>query len=153
MPDTYSKIYIQLIFAVKHRNALIDSMWEERLYQYITGIVQNKEQKMIAINGVTNHIHLFIGMRPNCCLSNLVREIKKSSNDFVNINQFTRGKFDWQEGFGAFSYGHSQIAAVANYVINQKEHHKKRTFKEEYLQFLTKYKIDHDEKHMFMWIE
>ena len=153
MPDTYSKICIQLIFAVKHRNALIDSMWEERLYQYITGIVQNKEQKMIAINGVTNHIHLFIGMRPNCCLSNLVREIKKSSNDFVNINQFTRGKFDWQEGFGAFSYGHSQIAAVANYVINQKEHHKKRTFKEEYLQFLTKYKIDHDEKHRFMWIE
>lgn len=104
MASTYSQIYIQIVFAVKHREALISYDWEERLYQYITGIVQNKGQKMIAINGMPDHIHLFIGMKPSCCLSDLVREIKKSSNDFINENKLSKYKFNWQEGFGAFSY-------------------------------------------------
>ncbi len=152
MSSTYSQLYIQIVFAVKNRAALIDAIWEERLYQYITGIVQNKGQKMIAINGMPDHIHLFIGMKPSCCLSDLVREIKKSSNEFVNENKLAKGKFNWQEGFGAFSYSHSHIDNVYKYIINQKQHHKKTTFKEEYIDFLEKFEIQHDEKYLFEWI-
>lgn len=149
---TYSQIYIQIVFAVKNRNALIDGSWEERLYEYITGIIQNKGQKLIAINGVANHVHIFIGMKPSCCLSDLVREIKKSSNDFITENKFCSSKFNWQEGFGAFSYSHSQIDSVYKYVMNQKEHHKKVTFKEEYTDFLKKFEVIYDEKYLFDWI-
>jgi len=152
MPNTFSQIYIQIIFAVKNRAALIQPIWEEKLYKYITGIVQNKGQKMIAINGVSNHIHLFIGMKPNCCLSDLVREVKKSSNEFIKENKFTNNSFSWQEGFGAFSYSHSQIDTVAKYVMNQKEHHKKVTFKDEYISFLKKFEVEFDEKYLFDWI-
>lgn len=152
MPNTFSQLYIQIVFAVKYRNALIDFEWEERLYQYITGIVQNKGQKMIAINGMPDHIHIFIGMKPSCCLSDLVREVKKSSNDFINENKLSKIKFYWQEGFGAFSYSHSHIDNVYKYVMSQKEHHKKTTFKEEYIDFLEKFEIEHDEKYLFEWI-
>jgi REP element-mobilizing transposase RayT len=153
MPGTFSQIYIQVVFAVQNRNALIHVSWEERLYQYITGIIQNKEQKMLAINGMPDHIHFFIGMKPSCCLSDLVREVKKSSNDFIKDNRFTKFKFNWQEGYGAFSYGHSQIDVVAKYVMNQKQHHKKQTFREEYIQFLKKFQIEHDDKYLFDWLE
>ena len=152
MSSTFSQIYIQVVFAVQNRDALIDVIWEERLYQYITGIVQNKGQKMIAINGIPNHIHIFIGMKPSCCLSDLVREIKKSSNEFIKENKFSKYKFSWQEGYGAFSYSHSQIDNVYKYVMNQKEHHKKVTFQEEYIDFLKKFEIEHDEKYLFTWI-
>lgn len=153
MPGTFSQIYIQVVFAVKNRDALINSEWEERLYQYITGIVRGKEQKMLAINGTHNHIHFFIGMKPSCCLSDLVREVKKSSNDFIKENRLSKFKFNWQEGFGAFSYSHSQIDNVIKYVMNQKEHHRKITFKEEYIDFLQKFEIEHDEKYLFEWID
>lgn len=106
MSGTYSQIYIQIVFAVQNRDCMIDSSWEERLYQYITGILQNKGQKMIAINGMPDHIHLFIGLKPSCCLSDLIREIKKSSNEFINENKFLKCKFNWQDGYGAFSYSH-----------------------------------------------
>ncbi len=152
MPNTFSQIYIQTVFAVQNRDALIDVSWEERLYQYITGIVQNKDQKMLAINGIPNHIHILIGMKPNCCLSDLVREVKKSSTEFINDNRLSKFKFTWQEGFGAFSYGHSQIDTVVKYVLNQKEHHKQRTFKEEYIQFLKNFDIPMEEKYLFKWI-
>lgn len=152
MSSTYSQLYIQIVFAVKNRAALIDANWEERLYQYITGIVQNKGQKMIAINGMPDHIHLFIGMKPSCCLSDLVREIKKSSNEFVNKNKLAKGKFNWQEGFGAFSYSHSHIDNVYKYIMNQKQHHKKTTFMGEYIGFLKKFEIQYDEKYLFDWI-
>ena len=152
MPNTYSQIYIQIVFAVQHRNALIDGIWEEQLYKYITGIVQNKEQKMIAVNGMPNHIHIFIGMKPTCCISDLVREIKKSSSTFIKDNQLSAKSFNWQEGFGAFSYSHSNVDAVYNYVMNQKEHHKKQTFKEEYIAFLKKFEVEHNEKYLFDWI-
>jgi len=128
---TYSQIYIQTIFAVKGRESLINSDWEERLYKYITGIVTNKEQKLLAINGMPDHLHFLIGMRPSCCLSDLVREIKKASNDFINEKKLSKYKFNWQEGYGAFSYSHSQLDGVIAYIMNQKEHHKKKTFKEE----------------------
>jgi REP element-mobilizing transposase RayT len=150
--STYSQIYIQIVFAVRNREALIDASWEEILYQYITGIIQNKGQKLIAINGVANHIDIFIGMKPSCCLSDLVRVIKKSSNEFIAENKFTQHKFNWQEGFGAFSYSHSHIDNVYKYVMNQKEHHKKATFKEEYIDFLKKFEITYDEKYLFDWI-
>ena len=151
MANTFSQIYIQIVFAVKHRNAQIDPIWEEQLYKYITGIVQNKEQKMIAINGMPDHIHIFIGMKPTCCLSNLVQEIKKSSNTFIKDNDLSSKPFNWQEGFGAFSYSHSQIDSVYKYVMNQKEHHKKQTFKEEYIDFLKKFDVEYDEKYLFDW--
>ncbi|MFN3916988.1 MAG: IS200/IS605 family transposase [Flavobacteriales bacterium] len=151
--STYSQLYIQVVFAVKYRQALIKSHWEERLYQYITGIVQSKGQKMLAINGVSNHIHIFINIKPSCCIADLVREIKKSSNMFINDNAFTQHKFQWQEGYGVFSYSHSQIDNVAKYVMNQKEHHRKRTFKEEYLELLKKMEVDFEEKYLFEFIE
>jgi putative transposase len=152
MANTFSQIYIQLVFAVQHRNALIDTIWEEHLYQYITGIIQNKGQKLIAINGMPDHIHIFIGLKPWCCISDLVREIKKSSSIFIKENNFSKQPFNWQEGFGAFSYSHSHIDMVYKYIINQKEHHKKHSFKEEYLDFLKKFEIQYDSEYVFEWI-
>ena len=151
--STYSQIYIQTIFAVKGRESLILPEWEERLFKYITGIVQHKEQKMLAINGIHNHIHFLIGMKPSCCLSDLVREIKKSSNEFVNSNKFSKFKFSWQEGFGAFSYSHSQLDYVIAYIMKQKDHHKMKTFKEEYTDFLERFKVEYDERYLFEWYE
>ena len=151
--STFSQIYIQVVFAVKNRDALIATSWEERLYQYITGIVQNKGQKMLAINGMPDHIHFFIGMKPSCCLSDLVREVKKASNEMINENNLSKFKFNWQEGYGAFSYSHSHIDNVAKYVMNQKEHHKKISFKEEYIDFLKKFEIEYDEKYLFDWMD
>ena len=151
--STYSKIYIQVVFAVKGRESLILAEWEELLYRYITGIVQGKEQKMLAINGIPDHIHFLIGMKPSCCLSDLVREIKKSSNDFVNDNDLCKFKFNWQGGFGAFSYSHSDLDNVIRYIMNQKEHHRKKTFKEEYYEFLRKYDIEFKDEYLFDWID
>ena len=132
---------------------MIQASWEERLYKYVTGIVANKGQKMLAINGIPNHIHFFIGMKPSCCLSDLVREIKKSSNDFIKENKFTKFKFFWQEGFGAFSYSHSQLDHVIAYIMNQKEHHRKKTFKEEYTELLKRFNVEYDEQYLFDWID
>ena len=150
--STFSQIYIQVVFAVKGRNSIIKTEWEEELYKYITGIVQNKDQKVLAINGSFDHIHLFIGMKPSCRLSDLVREVKKSSNVFINEKKFSRYKFEWQEGYGSFSYSHSAIDNVVKYIMNQKEHHKKRTFKDEYISLLKKFEIDYKEEHLFKLI-
>ena len=150
---TYTQIYIQVVFAVKHRDSLIQTEWEEELYKYITGIVQNKEQKMLAINGMPDHLHFLIGMRPACCLSDLVREVKKSSNAFIKEKRFTPFNFQWQEGFGAFSYSHSQLTDVIQYIEKQKEHHKKKTFKEEYLAFLKAFEIEFKNEYLFEWID
>lgn len=153
MPGTFSQIYIQIVFAVKGRESLIHEQWEERLYKYITGVIQNKEQKMLAINGMPDHIHFLIGMRPSACLSDIVREVKKSSNDFIKENKLCRSQFNWQEGYGAFSYGQSQLDNVIAYILNQKQHHQKQTFKDEYKTLLKKFNIEHDEKYLFDWIE
>lgn len=153
MPGTFSQIYIQIVFAVKGRESLIHHSWEEELYRYITGIITNKDQKLLAINGMPDHIHILIGMRPSCCLSDLVREIKKASNEFINQKKFISSKFQWQEGYGAFSYSHSTLDNVIAYIQNQKEHHCKRSFKEEYKEFLTKYQIAHKDEYLFEWIE
>jgi len=148
-PGTFSQIYIQVVFAVKGRHSLIKPYWETDLYKYITGIVQGKGQKMLAINGTENHIHFLIGLKPSCKISNLVREIKKSSNVFVKENKFTKFKFEWQEGYGVFSYSHSSLNNVIAYINNQKEHHKKTTFKKEYLEFLKKFDLGYDDKFLF----
>lgn len=150
--STFSQIYIQIVFAVNGRNSLIMPSWEEELFKYITGIVQNKNQKMLAISGTKDHIHFLIGMKPSFCLSDLVREIKKSSNSFVNEKKFVKFKFDWQEGFGAFSYSHSALDNVIAYIQNQKDHHKKKSIREEYVDFLMKFKIEYKEECLFKWI-
>lgn len=149
MAGTFSQIYIQVVFAVKSRDSLIHSSWEEELYKYISGIVRNKEQKMLAINGMADHIHFLIGMKPSCCLSDLVREIKKSSNDFIKEKGFSKFKFQWQEGYGAFSYSHSNLDNVIKYIMNQKEHHKKKSFKDEYMEFLKKFEIEFKDEYLF----
>jgi len=153
MADTYSQIYIQIVFAVQNRNALILPGWEEELYKYISGTVRNKGQKMLSINGSLNHIHFLIGMKPTCCLSDLIREIKKSSSIFIKEKDFSRYKFQWQEGFGAFSYSHSQLSDVIRYIENQKEHHEKKSFREEYLSFLKAFEIDFKDEYLFEWID
>jgi REP element-mobilizing transposase RayT len=153
MAGTFSQIYIQVVFAVQNRECAIQSSWEEELYKYISGIITNKGQKMLAINGVLDHIHFFIGMKPSCCLSDLVREVKKSSNEFIKEKRFIKFKFNWQEGYGAFSYSHSQIDSVIKYIMNQKAHHKKQTFRVEYLDFLKKFEIEFKDEYLFKWIE
>lgn len=149
MANTYSQIYIQIVFAVGGRLNLIEKEWKNELYKYITGIVKNNNQKLLAVGGVKNHIHILIGLKPNIALSDLVRDIKANSSRFVNEKKLVRGKFAWQEGFGAFSYSHSQLNDVVRYIQNQEEHHKTNNFKDEYLKFLKRYEIDFDEKYLF----
>lgn len=153
MPGTYTQIYIQVVFAVKSRASLIAPSWEAQLYKYISGIVQNKDQKMLAINGMPNHIHFLIGMKPSCSLSELIREVKKSSNGFIRERGFTNAPFSWQEGYGAFSYGQSQLSTIIRYIEKQKEHHAIRTFREEYLSLLDKFHVAYNERYLFDWIE
>ncbi len=149
MAGTFSQIYIQIVFAVKGRQRLIHSNWEDELYKYITGIVTNKGQKILAINGVEDHLHILIGLSPSCRLSDLVREIKKSSNAFINERGLSKRKFEWQEGYGAFSYSQSAVSNVIAYIQNQKQHHAKVSLKEEYKDFMRKFEIDHEDKYLF----
>jgi putative transposase len=153
MAGTYSQIYIQIVFAVKGRENLIRKEWKGELYKYMAGIIKSKEQKSIIINGMSDHVHLFVGLRPAMAISDLVRDIKNNSSNFVNENKLSKAKFAWQEGYGAFSYAHSQIDNVYQYILNQEEHHKKKTFKEEYFDFLQKFDIEFNEKYLFDWIE
>lgn len=153
MPGTYSQIYIQVVFAVKGRESLLQKPWRTEVFKYISGIIEGKQQKSIIVNGVSDHVHLLIGLKPITPLSDLVRDIKNNSSKFINERKFLPGKFAWQEGYGAFSYAHSQLDAVYQYILNQEEHHRKRTFREEYLDFLEKYQIKHDEKYLFEWVE
>jgi putative transposase len=152
MSATFSQLYIQVVFSVKNRESLINLEWEEKLFKYISGIIHLKDQKLYAINGTSNHIHILISLKPNCNLSDLVREIKKSSTKYINEMNFNKTKFQWQEGFGAFSYSHSHVPIVIKYILNQKEHHKKVSFKEEYLKLLEKFNIEYNEKYVFEWI-
>lgn len=151
MAGTFSQIYIQIVFAVNGRSNLLLEPWREEVFKYMAGIVKGKNQKSIIVNGVSNHVHLFVGLKPSMCISDLVRDIKNNSTNFINGRKLIQGKFSWQEGFGSFSYSHSQIDQVYQYILNQKEHHRKKTFKEEYLDFLKKFEIEYDEKYLFEW--
>lgn len=149
MANTYTQLYIQIVFAVKGRQNLVSTIWKDELYKYITGIVTNEGQKLIAINGMPDHIHILIGLKPDKSLSDLVRAIKANSSRFINEKRWINGKFEWQTGFGAFSYSHSQLTNVINYIQKQEEHHKKKTFKEEYLDFLKAFNIDFKNEFIF----
>ena len=153
MPNTYSQIFIQIVFAVKGRENLISKIHREELHKYITGIVQNRGQKMLSIFCMPDHVHLLVGIKPSITISDLVRDIKAGSSNFINQQHWVQCKFNWQEGFGAFSYSKSQIDTVIKYILSQEEHHKKTTFKEEYFDFLEKFEIDYNEKYVFEWIE
>jgi putative transposase len=153
MANTYSQIYIQIVFAVSGRENLISKEWKDELYKYITGIVTNHGQKLLAINGVADHLHLLLNIKPNIALSELVRDIKANSSRWINEKRLVRGKFQWQEGFGAFSYSLSQLDDVIGYIQRQEEHHQKVSFKKEYLTYLERFNVDFDEKYVFDWIE
>jgi putative transposase len=153
MANTFTQIHIQAIFAVQNRKSLISKSWEKRLYQYITGVIQNHGHKLLAINGMPDHVHMLFGMRPTQSLSDLMRDIKGDSSLWINENKLVTGKFSWQEGFGAFSYSKSQIPAVARYIENQDLHHKKKSFIEEYKKILQDLEIEFDEKYIFKPIE
>jgi len=149
MANTFTQIHLQIIFAVENRISLIKPSWETQLYKYVTGIVQNNDHKLLTINGVPDHLHFLIGMRPTQALSYLIQEIKRDSSAWINENRFTNGKFSWQEGYGAFSYSRSHLHNVIHYIEDQKLHHKKVTFIEEYKKLLKKFEIPYDEKYIF----
>jgi len=153
MPGTFSQIYIQIVFAVNGRTNLLQKPWREEVFKYMAGTIKGKNQKSIIVNGLANHVHLFVGLKPSMSVSDLVRDIKNNSSNFINDQKFVRGKFSWQEGFGSFSYSHSHIDQVYQYILNQEEHHRKRTFKEEYLDFLKKFEIEYDERYLFEWVK
>jgi len=153
MANTYTQIYIQVVFAVQGRQSLIQPDHKEEIYKYITGIVTNQGQKMLQVNGMADHIHLLIGMKPNIALSDLVRDVKSDSSKFVNEKRWVKGKFNWQEGFGAFSYGHSQLDQVIQYIREQEKHHQQNSFKNEYLTLLRKFDIAFEDKYVFNFIE
>jgi putative transposase len=153
MPGTFSQIYIQIVFAVKGRENLINNSWKDELHKYIAGIIKAKDQKSIIVNGMPDHIHAFVGLRPSMAISDLVRDIKSNSSTFINDRKLVKGKFSWQEGYGAFSYGHSQLDTVYKYILHQEEHHKTKSFKEEYMGFLNKFEVPHEERYLFEWIE
>ncbi len=153
MANTYTQLYIHIVFAVKGRQSLIPRHYKEELHRYITGIITNRRQKVIQINSMPNHIHILIGMTPDFSLSDLVRDIKVSSTKFINKKLWVVGQFKWQEGFSAFTYSHSQLADVARYIQNQEKHHSHSTFREEYLELLKRFDIAYDEKYVFESVE
>lgn len=149
MADVFSQIDIQVVFAVRNRQALILPEWEDKLHRYITGIVQNRGNKMLAIGGMPDHIHIFIGLKPSETLSDLVREIKMSSNKYIKSEGFSKYKFAWQAGFGAFSYSQSHRDNVCKYVLKQKEHHRKKTFEKEFRMLLADVEVEMEQKKVF----
>ena len=151
MANTYTKIYIHIIFAVKGRYNLIKKEHKEEIHKYITGIISQKKQKLIKINCMPEHVHILIQLKPNVALSDIVRDIKANSSRFINEKKWIKSKFQWHEGFGAFSYSHSQLNTISNYIKNQEKHHSIKSFSEEYLGFLKKFNIDYDEKYIFNW--
>ena len=154
MAGTFSKIHIHVVFAVKHREGLIQKSWKDELHKYIAGIIQGKKQKSLIVNGMPDHVHALIGLRPPMALSDLVRDMKNNSTNFINEKKFVRGhRFAWQDGFGAFSHSHSEISRVYQYIENQAQHHAKKTFREEYINLLNENGIEYEPKYLFDWIE
>jgi REP element-mobilizing transposase RayT len=153
MANTYTQIYIHGVFCVQDRYCLISKTWKDELFKYITGIIQNNGHKLIAINGMADHLHIFIGMKPSQSLSDLMQDIKGDSSKWINGKGFLRGRFSWQEGFGAFSYSSSQIDNVVKYINNQEVHHKNKIFIDEYKDILKKFNINFDDKYLFKIVD
>jgi putative transposase len=153
MANSYTQIHIQFVFAVKYRAALIDNSWKERLHQYITGIFQENKHKMLQINSMPDHIHIFIGMRPHQSISSLIQNVKTESSKWIKANNLSSQPFAWQEGYGAFSYAKSQVGDVIRYIKNQEKRHLKESFLDEYREFLTAFEIEWDEQYIFKELE
>lgn len=153
MANTYTQLYIQMVFAVKGRESLIHPAWRDQLYKYTTAIIQNKGHKLLAINGMADHIHIFIGYNPNQTIPDLVETIKTDTNFFIKSNAFCPGKFSWQTGYGAFSYGRSQLSDVVAYIQNQQIHHQQRTFRDEYQAMLRKFEVDYKPEYLFDFLD
>jgi putative transposase len=149
MANTFHQIYVHIVFSVKSRNTLLAKEHKDELHKYITGLVQNKKCKMIAVNSVTDHIHILVGLHPAISVSDLVKSIKIAANKLITDKQWYRIKFWWQDGFGAFSVSRSQIDKVYNYIMNQEEHHRHKTFQEEYVEFLDKYGVEYNKEYLF----
>jgi putative transposase len=149
MPNTYTEIHIQAVFAVKKRTGLIQEEWKNELYKYITGIIQRHDHKLLAVNGMPDHLHIFFGMRPTQSLSDLMQDIKGGSSRWINEKEFIKDKFEWQTGYGAFSYSKSEISNVIHYIENQEVHHQKIDLVEEYKMFLDKFGVEYDERYIF----
>ena len=149
MSNTYTQLHIQFVFAVKYRAGLIHSSWKEQLHQFITGIFQNNEHKMLQINSMPDHIHILTGIRPHQSISSIIQNVKAESSRWINDNRLTSYKFAWQEGYGAFSYSKSHLPDVIRYIQRQEEHHRKKTFLQEYLAFLNAFEIEYDERYIF----
>lgn len=153
MANTYTQIYIQIVFAVKGRQNLISKENREELHKFITGIITNRGQKLFAVFAMPDHVHLLVSMSPAVSISDLVRDIKAGSSKFINDKKWMNEKFNWQEGYGAFSYSKSSVDLVVKYILNQEEHHQNKSFKNEYLEFLEKFEIEYDTKYLLDWIE
>jgi putative transposase len=149
MTNTYTQIHIQAVFSVKDRDSIILNNWKDELYKYITGIVQNNNHKLLAINGMPDHIHILFEFRPTQSLSDLMQDIKGNSSKWINEKRFVRGKFSWQEGYGAFSYARNDLDNVIRYIQNQREHHSRKTFADEYLELLKEFNIEYDNRFIF----
>jgi REP element-mobilizing transposase RayT len=149
MANTYSQIYIHVVFAVEGRQNLIAPEHNDELQKYITGILSAQRQKLISINNMPDHLHLLLGLRPDACLSDLVRDVKANSSRIINEKHWVAGRFSWQEGFGAFSYSRSQLGTVIRYIENQQKHHAKKSFREEYVELLEKFAVDYDRRYIF----
>jgi REP element-mobilizing transposase RayT len=149
MANTFTQIHIQTVFTVQNKDCVIRDTWKEELFKYITGIIQNNGHKMLAINAMPDHVHLFFGMRPTQSLSDLMRDLKSDSSKWINEKKIIRANFSWQEGYGGFSYSKSHVNNVIDYIKNQQEHHRKKTFIEEYFDFLNKFDIPYDERYVF----
>jgi REP element-mobilizing transposase RayT len=153
MANTYTQIHIQAVFAVKNRACLIGNSWKEELYKYISGIVAGNKHKLLAINGIPDHIHIFFGLRPSQSLSELMQDIKGDSSKWINNKGFVRGLFSWQEGYGAFSYRKSDANQIIQYIANQEAHHRYKPFTEEYLDLLKEFDVDYNDRFTFKPIE
>jgi REP element-mobilizing transposase RayT len=149
MANTYTQLYVHVIFAVKGRSNLLSKNLKPVLYSFIAGIFRSQNQKLMIINGTGDHVHILIGLRPDSNLSDFIRELKSNSSRWINENGFLTGKFEWQRGFGAFSVGPNYVKTVINYIKGQEEHHRKRTFREEYVDFLESYEIEFKREFIF----
>jgi putative transposase len=152
MAGTFGQFYVHLVFTPKHRANVIQESFRQELQMYMTGIIQGKSHKVLAIYCMPDHVHVLIGLKPYMALSDLVQVLKKEATNFINDKKWINGKFSWQEGYGYFSHSHSELDKVVQYIQNQPEHHKKRSFREEYLEILKRCEIEHKEEYLFEWI-
>lgn len=151
-PGTFTQMYVQLVFAVQNRESVLTRKIQPRVFEYMSGIITNMKHKSIIINGTSNHVHILLGLNPSISVSDTVHDIKRSSSLLINTEKLCPGRFSWQEGYGGFTYSRSQINDVYNYIENQEEHHRKRSFQEEYLAILNENEVEFEEQYLFEFL-